>query len=140
MPKVVGTLRHRYPECRVVLKVFNRPRPNIGLYGYSMSTTSKVIYSVRGFLGVPNEKGNVITPTGSILLPPTIEELRWFFELLVVIAHFSKVDRKSISASLPLLTRIFEMSHRSMWMVSTIASVWGSKARFAFWAEKVMGM
>jgi hypothetical protein len=35
-----------------------------------VSTTSKVLYSVRGFFGVPNEMGNVITLTGSILLPP----------------------------------------------------------------------
>jgi hypothetical protein len=33
------------------------------------------------------------------------------------------------------------MSHRSMWTVSTIASLWGGdKARFTSWAEMVMGM
>jgi hypothetical protein len=68
MPKVAGTLRHRYPECREALKVFNRPHSNIA-FRYSMSTTSKVMYSVRGFIGVPNVTGNVITPIGSILLP-----------------------------------------------------------------------
>jgi hypothetical protein len=35
-----------------------------------MSTTSKVIYSMRDFFGVPKETGSVITPTGSILMPP----------------------------------------------------------------------
>jgi hypothetical protein len=70
MSKVAGTLRHRYPECRAASKVFNRPHPNIALYGYSMSTTSKVMYSVQRFFGVSNETGNVITPTGSILLSP----------------------------------------------------------------------
>jgi hypothetical protein len=35
-----------------------------------MSTTWKVMYSVRGFFGVPNKMGNVITLTCSILLPP----------------------------------------------------------------------
>jgi hypothetical protein len=31
MPKVVGTLRQRYPECRVALKVFKRPHLNMTL-------------------------------------------------------------------------------------------------------------
>jgi hypothetical protein len=70
MQKVAGTLRHKYPKCRATSTVFNRHRPNIALYGCSMSTTSNVLYSVRRFLGVPNEMGNVITLTGSILLPP----------------------------------------------------------------------
>jgi hypothetical protein len=47
-PKVVGTLRQRYAECSTTSKVFNRPHPKMALYGYSMSTTSKVMHSVRG--------------------------------------------------------------------------------------------
>jgi hypothetical protein len=70
MSKVAGTLRHQFPECKAASKVFNRPCPNMALYGYSMSMASKVMYSVRGFLGVPNKTGNVIAPTGLILLPP----------------------------------------------------------------------
>jgi hypothetical protein len=35
-----------------------------------MSMTSKVMYSVRGFCGVPKEMGKVMTPTGSILFSP----------------------------------------------------------------------
>jgi hypothetical protein len=35
-----------------------------------MSTTSKVMYSVLGFCGVPKETGKVMTPTISIRLPP----------------------------------------------------------------------
>jgi hypothetical protein len=31
-----------------------------------MSTMSKVMNSVRGFLGVPKDIGKVMTPTGSI--------------------------------------------------------------------------
>jgi hypothetical protein len=46
MPKVVGTLRQRYPECREASKVFNSPHPKIALYGYNMSITLKVMYSV----------------------------------------------------------------------------------------------
>jgi hypothetical protein len=34
-----------------------------------MSTTSKIMYYVWGVFGVSNETVNVITPTGSILLP-----------------------------------------------------------------------
>jgi hypothetical protein len=67
--KVAGIMRQRYPECRASLKVFNKPHPKMALYGYSISTTSKVIYFVRGFCGVPNETGRVMTLTDSILFP-----------------------------------------------------------------------
>jgi hypothetical protein len=69
MSKVAGIMRQRYPECRAALKVFNKPHPKMALYGYIISTTSKVIYLVRGFCGVPNEAGRVMTPTDSILFP-----------------------------------------------------------------------
>jgi uncharacterized membrane protein YuzA (DUF378 family) len=39
------------------------------LYGYSISTTSKVIYFVSGFCGVSSETWKVMTLIGSILLP-----------------------------------------------------------------------
>jgi hypothetical protein len=52
--------------------VTNNPFLKMALYGYNMSTTSKVMYSVRAFCGVPNETGKVITPTDSILLPPKL--------------------------------------------------------------------
>jgi ribosomal protein L10 len=68
--KVASTLRQRYVECKATLKVFRRTIPKIALYGYGMSTTSKVMYSVRGFLGVPNDTGSVIVPTGLILFLP----------------------------------------------------------------------
>jgi hypothetical protein len=45
------------------------PLPKMALYGYGMSTTSKVMYSMRGFLGVPKDIGSVMAPTGSILFP-----------------------------------------------------------------------
>jgi hypothetical protein len=69
-PKVAGTLRQRYVECKVAPKVFRRPLPKIVLYRYGMSTTSKVMYSMRGFLGVPKDTGSVIVQTGLILFPP----------------------------------------------------------------------
>jgi hypothetical protein len=69
MPKMAGTLRYMYPECRASLKVFNSPHSKMALYGYNMSTTSKVMYSMQGFFGVPNETGNVTTLMGLILLP-----------------------------------------------------------------------
>jgi hypothetical protein len=69
-PKVAGTLRQRYGECRAASKMFRRPLPKMALYGYVMSITSKVMYSVRGFLGVPKDTGSVIAPTSSILFPP----------------------------------------------------------------------
>jgi hypothetical protein len=34
-----------------------------------MSTTSKVMYSMQGFFGVPNDMGRVMTLTGSIIFP-----------------------------------------------------------------------
>jgi hypothetical protein len=51
----------------VASKVFKRPLLKIALYEYGMSTTSNVMYSVQGFLGVPMDTGSVMAPTGSIL-------------------------------------------------------------------------
>jgi hypothetical protein len=68
--KVAGTLRQRYAKCRAASNVFCRPCLNMTLYRYSMSTTSKVMYSVRGFFGVPKKMGSVTTPTGLIFFPP----------------------------------------------------------------------
>jgi hypothetical protein len=68
-PKVAGTLRHKYAECKVASNVFRSPLPKMALYGYAMSTTSEVMYSVCGFLGVPKDTGSVMVPTGSILFP-----------------------------------------------------------------------
>jgi hypothetical protein len=56
-----------------------------------MSTTSKVMYSVRGFYDLSNETGKVMTLIGSILYSAeAIEGLRRFFELLLIIAYFFK--------------------------------------------------
>jgi hypothetical protein len=68
--KVANTLRQRYAKCRVALKMFRRPLPKMVFYGYVMSTTSKVMYSMRGFLGVSKDTGSVIVLIGSILFPP----------------------------------------------------------------------
>jgi hypothetical protein len=69
-PKVTGTLRQRYAECKAALKVFKRPLLKMALYGYGISTTSNVMYLVQGFLGVPKDTGSVMAPTGLILFPP----------------------------------------------------------------------
>jgi hypothetical protein len=53
MLKIVGTLRQRYAECKAASKVFKRPLPKMSFYGYGMSTTSNVMYSVWRVLGVP---------------------------------------------------------------------------------------
>jgi hypothetical protein len=68
-PKVTGILRQRYAECKAASKVLNRPLPKMALYGYGMSTISKVMYFVRGFLGVPKDTGSVMALIGSILFP-----------------------------------------------------------------------
>jgi hypothetical protein len=67
---VTGTLRQRYAKCKAASNVFKRPLSKIALYGYDMSTTSNVMYSVRGFLGVPKDTWNVIALTSSIPFPP----------------------------------------------------------------------
>jgi hypothetical protein len=68
--KVAGTLRQRYAKCKADSKVFRRPLRKMVLYGYVMSTTSKVIYSVQGFLGVWKDTGIVIVLSGLIFFPP----------------------------------------------------------------------
>jgi hypothetical protein len=69
MPKVTGTLRQRYAECKAASKVYKRPLPKMALYGYGMSTTSNVMYLVWGFLGVPKDTESVMAPIGSIVFP-----------------------------------------------------------------------
>jgi hypothetical protein len=56
-PKVVGVLRQRYVECKAASKVFRRPLPKIALYGYGMSITSNVMYSIRVFLECQRTQG-----------------------------------------------------------------------------------
>jgi hypothetical protein len=70
--KAAGILRQRYAECKAASKVFRRPLPNIALYGYGMSAMSKVMYSMRGFLGVPKDTRSVIALTGLIIFLPKL--------------------------------------------------------------------
>jgi hypothetical protein len=69
-PKVVGILRHRYADCNAASNIFRRLLPKIVLYGYVMLATSKVMYSVHRFLGVPTDTGCVMAPISSIVFPP----------------------------------------------------------------------
>jgi hypothetical protein len=51
------------------------------------------MYFVRGFVGVPKETGNVITPMPDGLdsfANEVIEGLCWFFQLLLLVTHFLK--------------------------------------------------
>jgi hypothetical protein len=66
--KVDGILRRRYAGCKMALKVFRRPLPKIALYGYVISTTSKVMNFVQGFWECSKDTESVIAPTVSILL------------------------------------------------------------------------
>jgi hypothetical protein len=68
-PKVTGILRHKYAECNTASNIFRRPLPKMASCGYVISTTSKVMYSVRGFLVIPKDTGSVMAPTDSILFP-----------------------------------------------------------------------
>jgi hypothetical protein len=116
-PKVASTFRQWYTECKAASKVFRRTLPKMALYGYAKLMTSKVIYSVRAFLGMSKDTGSVMVLTGSILFPP-----------------------KRILAWLSLSMRILVMSHLSMWTVVTMASICGSELRLMSWEEKVIGM
>jgi hypothetical protein len=57
MLKITGTLRERYAECKTASKVFKRTLQKMALYGYGLSTTSNVMYSMRGFLGCHRIEG-----------------------------------------------------------------------------------
>jgi hypothetical protein len=79
----------KYAECMAASKVFNRPRPKMALYRYSMYTTSKIMYSMRGFFG--GAKGNrqcYYSDGLDSLVAEAIEGLRWLLEVLLVITHF----------------------------------------------------
>jgi hypothetical protein len=93
--KVAGILRQRYAECKAASKVFNNHLLKIALYGQCMSITSKMMYSVLGFVESPKDIGSVITPTSSILFPP--KPYRVFvdsFNHLLSYPIFSKFDKK----------------------------------------------
>jgi hypothetical protein len=105
-----------------------------------MSTTLKVMYYVRGFFCAKRDGQCYYSDGLDSFAAKAIEGFCWILELLLVITHFFKADRKSISAWLLLSMRILDMSHLSMWTVRTIASVWGNNARFTSSAEKVMRM
>jgi hypothetical protein len=68
-PKVAGTLRQRYAECKAASKIFKWPLSKMVLYGYGMSTTSNVMYLVRGVLGLLKDTGSVMAPIGLIHFP-----------------------------------------------------------------------
>jgi hypothetical protein len=89
--KVIGTLRQRYAECNAASKVFKRPLLKMALYGYGMSTTSNVMYSVRGGFGGAEGYRECDGPDWFNSFPAkAIEGLRWFLELLLVKTHFVK--------------------------------------------------
>jgi hypothetical protein len=69
-PKVAGILRHMCAECKAASNVFRRPLLKIALYGYVISTMSKVMYSVQGFFVVSKDTRSVMALTDSILFPP----------------------------------------------------------------------
>jgi hypothetical protein len=45
------------------------PQPIMALYGYTMSTMSKVTRSLRALGATPNDRGSSILPTGEVPLP-----------------------------------------------------------------------
>jgi hypothetical protein len=57
-------------EWSMASKVLSKPQQKIALYGYCMSTTSKVTYLVLAFCRLPKDTGSDMEPMGSILLPP----------------------------------------------------------------------
>jgi hypothetical protein len=65
--KVAGILRRRYVKWKAASNIFRKTLLKMAFYGYVMSTTSKVIYSMQGFLGLPKDTRSVMAPMGSIL-------------------------------------------------------------------------
>jgi hypothetical protein len=76
----------------VASKVFKRPLPKMALYGYGMSTTSNVMYSVRGggggFGGAEGSRECAGPDWFNSFPAKAIEGLQWFLELLLVKTHF----------------------------------------------------
>jgi hypothetical protein len=89
-----------------------------------MSTTSKVMYSVRGFFGVPNDMGRVMTLTGSIIFPLKLyKSFVGSLSYFLVVTHLFKGCEEEDFGLLPLSMRILVTSHLSMWTVTTMPSV-----------------
>jgi hypothetical protein len=81
------------------------PCPIMALYGYTMSTISKVTCSLCALGVEPNDNGSSILPTGKVPLPPKpYKELSVGLRRLWLMPMRSKVCRKMMSAWLPLST------------------------------------
>jgi hypothetical protein len=78
----------------------------MALYGYTMSTMSKVTCSLRALGATPKDRGHSILPIGKVPLPPKpYRGLSEGFSKLWLMPMRSKAWRKMMSAWLPLSTK-----------------------------------
>jgi hypothetical protein len=78
----------------------------MALYGYTMSTMSKVTYSCRALGATPKDRGSSILPTRKVPLPPKpYKGLSEGLSRLWLMPMRSKAWRKMMAAWLPLSTK-----------------------------------
>jgi hypothetical protein len=116
------------------------PRPIMALYGYTMSTMSKVTCSLRALGATPKDRGSSILPTGKVpLLPKPYKGLSEGLSRLWLMPMQSKAWRKMMSAWLPLSTKTLCRSQPATLQLITMASMWGALRRSTSLASKVSG-
>jgi hypothetical protein len=112
----------------------------MALYGYTMSTMSKVTCSLHALGATPKDKGSSILPTGKVPLPPKpYRGLSEGFSKLWLMPKRSKAWRKMMSAWLPLSTKTLCRSQLATLQLITMASMWGALRRSTSLASKVSG-
>jgi hypothetical protein len=103
--KVAGTLWQRYVECTAASKP-----PEDGIVRiYHVYNIKCYVLCAGVFWGAKGDGKCYYSDRLDCFVAEAIEGLRRFLELLLVITQFLEVDRKSISARLPLSTMIFDV-------------------------------
>jgi hypothetical protein len=112
----------------------------MALYGYTMSTMSKVTCSLRALGATPKDRGSSILPTGKVPLPlKPYRGLSEGFSKLWLMPMRSKAWRKMMSVWLSLSTKTLCRSQPATLQLITMASMWGALRRSTSLASKVSG-
>jgi hypothetical protein len=123
-----------------IMNLLMEPRPIMALYGYTMSTMSKVTCSLRALDATPKERGSSILPTGKVPFPPKpYSGLSEGLSKLWLMPMRLKAWRKTISVWLPLSTKTLCRSQPATLQLITMASMWGALRRSTSRASKVNG-
>jgi hypothetical protein len=131
---------HKYNPWIAASKALIAPLPRIVLYGYTMSMTLKVTYSIRVFGLAPKDSGRTILPRGRVAFPQNLNEVLSascnYFGLMPIL---SKAWRKMMLTWLSLSMRAFRISQPAMLQLASIASMCGAFRKLMSFASNIKG-